>query len=295
MRVISDIVRRYDIDGIHLDDYFYPYVETNSQNQPIPFPDDATYSKYSTGAPRDDWRRANVDRFVERLYREVHTLKPTLKVGISPFGIWRPGFPPSVQGLDAYASIYADSRKWLQQGWVDYFAPQLYWPSPRRSRVSLRCSMVGRAEHRGTACVAGSRCLPGSGRNVERVFDSGNSKSDNGGASENLGKFSLQHVVDLKRNSGRSQHRSRRCTRPRRSFPRCPGSIRHRRPAPAISVASSAIQITPGSGELHDGGRSECTRQPDGRPESCSERREVSGRCDRRSSLIAGGRSGGQC
>lgn len=139
MRVIADIVRRYDIDGIHADDYFYPYVDTTAAGQPLAFPDDATYSRYSTGAPRDDWRRANVDRFVERLNREVHAIKPTIKVGISPFGIWRPGFPAGVDGLDAYASIYADSRKWLQQGWLDYLAPQLYWAisAPKQSFPAL--------------------------------------------------------------------------------------------------------------------------------------------------------------
>ena len=88
---------------------------------------------------RDDWRRANVDRFVERMYREVHAIKPTIKAGISPFGIWRPGNPASVQGLDAYATIYADSRKWLQQGWLDYLAPQLYWAisAPQQSFPAL--------------------------------------------------------------------------------------------------------------------------------------------------------------
>ena len=117
MSVIADIVRRYDIDGIHADDYFYPYV-INVAGQPLAFPDDATWSKYGTGLARDNWRRANIDRFVERMYREVHAIKPTIKVGISPFGIWRPGFPAGISGLDAYASIYADSRKWLQQRWT---------------------------------------------------------------------------------------------------------------------------------------------------------------------------------
>ncbi|MEO5590146.1 MAG: family 10 glycosylhydrolase, partial [Gemmatimonadaceae bacterium] len=76
---------------------------------------------------------------VERMYRETHALKPTIKEGISPFGIWRPGFPTGVNGLDAYASIYADSRKWLQQGWVDYLAPQLYWSiaAPQQSYTAL--------------------------------------------------------------------------------------------------------------------------------------------------------------
>jgi uncharacterized lipoprotein YddW (UPF0748 family) len=139
MRVISDIVRRYDIDGLHADDYFYPYVQNDASGSAIPFPDDATYTRYGAGLTLGDWRRANIDRFVERLYREVHAIKPTIKVGISPFGIWRPGNPPGVQGLDAYASIYADARKWLQQGWVDYLAPQLYWSiaAPQQSFPAL--------------------------------------------------------------------------------------------------------------------------------------------------------------
>lgn len=127
MRVVADLVRRYDIDAIHADDYFYPYVVNDAQGNPLAFPDDATFAKYGGGLSRDNWRRANIDRFVERMYREVHALKPTMKVGLSPFGIWRPNNPAGIQGLDAYASIYADSRKWLQQGWVDYLAPQLYW------------------------------------------------------------------------------------------------------------------------------------------------------------------------
>jgi uncharacterized lipoprotein YddW (UPF0748 family) len=88
---------------------------------------------------RDDWRRSNVDRFVERLHREVRAAKPAVRVGISPFGIWRPGYPPQVTGLDAYAAIYADSRKWLQNGWLDYFVPQLYWriDPPQQSFTAL--------------------------------------------------------------------------------------------------------------------------------------------------------------
>jgi uncharacterized lipoprotein YddW (UPF0748 family) len=139
IRAIADIVKRYDIDGLHADDYFYPYVENDAAGRPIAFPDDATYARLGAGVARDDWRRANVDRFVERMYREVHAIKPTIKVGISPFGIWRPGNPAGVQGLDAYASIYADSRKWLQQGWLDYLAPQLYWAisAPQQSYPAL--------------------------------------------------------------------------------------------------------------------------------------------------------------
>lgn len=128
IEVIRDIVTRYDIDGIHADDYFYPYrVQDSVTKRDVPFPDDDTWARFGNGMDRDDWRRSNIDSFLERMYREVHAIKPQVVVGLSPFGIWRPNNPPGIQGLDAYASIYADSRKWLQRGWLDYFAPQLYW------------------------------------------------------------------------------------------------------------------------------------------------------------------------
>ncbi len=130
LTVVRDVAMRYDIDAVHIDDFFYPYPTTGT-TVPVAFPDSATYARYlaSTSTPlaREDWRRDNVNRFVERLYREVHAVKPYLKVGISPFGIWRPGNPPGITGLDAWRDIYADSRHWLQQGWLDYLAPQLYW------------------------------------------------------------------------------------------------------------------------------------------------------------------------
>lgn len=128
INVISDVVRNYGVDAVHLDDFFYPYPNSACPN--LDFPDSATYAKYVTAGgtlARADWRRDNVNRFVERMYTTVHALAPSVKVGISPFGIWRPGNPSGVTGLDSYASIYADSRLWLQRGWVDYFAPQLYW------------------------------------------------------------------------------------------------------------------------------------------------------------------------
>jgi uncharacterized lipoprotein YddW (UPF0748 family) len=130
-RVITDVVKRYDIDGVHIDDYFYPYREPRRRGRGyIPFPDDPTYRVYRrTGGKlsRDDWRRRNVDLLVEMLYGAVKKTKPWVKFGVSPFGIWRPGYPASVRGLDAYQEIFADSRRWLNNGWVDYWAPQLYW------------------------------------------------------------------------------------------------------------------------------------------------------------------------
>jgi len=126
--VIRDVVARYGVDAVHIDDFFYPYPDTRCPN--LDFPDSATFRRYQTGGGilgRADWRRANVNRFVERMYTEVHQQRSSVRVGISPFGIWRPGNPAGIVGLDAFGSIYADSRLWLQQGWVDYFAPQLYW------------------------------------------------------------------------------------------------------------------------------------------------------------------------
>lgn len=129
-KVILDVVRRYDIDGVHIDDYFYPYPERDRRGREIPFPDNASWAKYQrTGGTldRDAWRRQNVDILVQALYREIKAAKPWVKFGVSPFGIWRPGYPESVRGLDAWDVLYADSRRWLHEGWLDYFAPQLYW------------------------------------------------------------------------------------------------------------------------------------------------------------------------
>jgi uncharacterized lipoprotein YddW (UPF0748 family) len=123
--VILDVVRRYDIDAVHLDDYFYPYPIANQD-----FPDQPAYQSYRNMGGRlslADWRRENVNQMVQRLATGIHAAKPWVKFGISPFGIYRPGQPPQIQGLDAYDRLYADSLKWLQQGWVDYLAPQLYW------------------------------------------------------------------------------------------------------------------------------------------------------------------------
>ena len=141
-RVVLDLVRRYDIDAVHMDDYFYPYPEVRHGRE-IPFPDDVTYERYQRGGgslARDDWRRENVNLLVKGLYEQIHVIKPHVRFGVSPFGIWRPGYPASVRGLDQYAVLYADARKWLNEGWVDYFTPQLYWSidRPNQSYVELQ-------------------------------------------------------------------------------------------------------------------------------------------------------------
>ncbi len=134
LRVVLDVVRRYDIDGVHIDDYFYPYPENNRRGREIPFPDDRSWERYRKAGgrlDRGDWRRSNVDSLVRALDAGIHRVKPWVRFGISPFGIWRPGYPASVRGLDAYEKLFADARKWLREGWLDYFTPQLYWPTTR--------------------------------------------------------------------------------------------------------------------------------------------------------------------
>jgi len=136
LTVVMDVVRRYDVDGVQFDDYFYPYQKTDDRGRPLDFPDEETWNKY--GAPlhlnRDDWRRANVNKFIYSVYTMVKAVKPWVKVGVSPFGIWRPGYPPQIRGLDSYSTLYSDSRLWLASGWVDYLSPQLYWPVESRQQ-----------------------------------------------------------------------------------------------------------------------------------------------------------------
>lgn len=132
LSVIMDVVKRYDIDGVHLDDYFYPYPQKDESGEVLPFPDESSWQKYVVDSGdklgRDDWRRQNVNEFVRRVSRSIKEVKPSVQFGISPFGIWQPDYPSGITGLNAYEKLYADSRKWLQEGWIDYLSPQLYWP-----------------------------------------------------------------------------------------------------------------------------------------------------------------------
>ena len=138
LAVVADLVRRYDIDGLHIDDYFYPYpvpLAGAPTGTDQPFPDDESYARYRlAGGPlaRDDWRRANVDALVEALHRSVHAVKPWVRFGVSPFGVGKPALrPPGSVGFSQYDKLYADAERWLAQGWMDYLAPQLYWQMAR--------------------------------------------------------------------------------------------------------------------------------------------------------------------
>lgn len=131
--VITDVVKRYDIDAVHLDDYFYPYRVPGQQ-----FGDGKSYAKYGKGTNKDDWRRDNVSRFVSLLNTTIKSEKPWMKLGISPFGVWRnksqdPEGSDTRGGQTTYDDLYADVLMWLQKGWVDYMMPQLYWEHDHRA------------------------------------------------------------------------------------------------------------------------------------------------------------------
>ena len=119
LAVIMDVTRRYDVDGIHIDDYFYPYPDVDKSGRPKQiFPDGKSPSQ----------RRGYVNAFVKNMYKSVKQAKPWVRVGISPFGIWKPGVPSgTTANINAYEHLSADSRKWLSSGWCDYLSPQLYW------------------------------------------------------------------------------------------------------------------------------------------------------------------------
>lgn len=127
LRIVGDIVSRYDVDGLHIDDYFYPYPVAG-----VAIPDQASYNRYGRQFTSvADWRRDNVDVFIKALGEEIHRIKPWVKFGVSPFGIYRNKRSDpngsATSGLQNYDELYADVLKWVNNGWIDYCVPQLYW------------------------------------------------------------------------------------------------------------------------------------------------------------------------
>jgi uncharacterized lipoprotein YddW (UPF0748 family) len=138
LSVVADVLRRYDIDGVHIDDYFYPYplpVPGARDGAEVPFPDDEAWARFGSSGgtlSRDDWRRRQVDTMVQALQRTVREANAHVRFGISPFGLPRPDRRPAgITGFSQYDKLYADAEKWLENGWLDYWAPQLYWPITR--------------------------------------------------------------------------------------------------------------------------------------------------------------------
>lgn len=133
VKVIRDIVSRYDVDALHFDDYFYPY-----RIQGKEFPDSETYARYGAGIDKNDWRRSNVDSIIAKLNRGIKQEKPHCKFGISPFGVWRNKDTDSIgsdtkAGQTNYDDLYADILLWLREGYIDYVVPQLYWEHGHRA------------------------------------------------------------------------------------------------------------------------------------------------------------------
>jgi len=125
--IVKDLITRYDLDGIHLDDYFYPYRIGTRE-----FPDEKTYRKSGTSLSKDDWRRSNCDSIILLLHNTISENNPKIKFGISPFGVWRNKSKDDTgsdtrAGITNYDDLYADILLWLKKGWIDYVAPQLYW------------------------------------------------------------------------------------------------------------------------------------------------------------------------
>jgi uncharacterized lipoprotein YddW (UPF0748 family) len=133
IKVINDVVKRYDIDAVHLDDYFYPYRIAG-----LNYGDNASYAKYGQKMSRDDWRRDNISLFISQLYTNIKATKSYMKLGISPFGVWRnkdkdPDGSATKGGQTCFDDLYADVLTWMQRGWVDYLLPQLYWEHASRA------------------------------------------------------------------------------------------------------------------------------------------------------------------
>jgi uncharacterized lipoprotein YddW (UPF0748 family) len=131
--VVIDILKRYDIDGLHLDDYFYPYRIAGKE-----FADGKAYAQYGKGLSKDEWRRSNCDSIVKMIHDAVIAYKPYVKFGISPFGVWRNSSvdargSDTKAGQTCYDDLHADVLLWLKEGWIDYVAPQIYWEINNRS------------------------------------------------------------------------------------------------------------------------------------------------------------------
>ena len=183
--IAADIVRRYDVDGLHIDDYFYPYPVAG-----VRIPDDASYRLYGGGMEVGDWRRRNVDLFMQELSATIHREKPWVKFGVSPFGIYRnQKSDPNgskTSGLQNYDDLYADVLTWVQNGWVDYNIPQIYWQAghPTADYVELACWWNANAGGRNLYI----------GQDVERTLKYTDTR-DNGQTDQTRQKYDLQRQL----------------------------------------------------------------------------------------------------
>ena len=270
LETMLDVVKRYDIDGVHIDDYFYPYIETRTvvrrvrrkrirEKVEIPFPDDRTWKKYGRAqgfTDRGAWRRSNIDDFVRSLYRGVKAIKPATLVGISPFGIWRSGVPEGVKGLDAYSEIYADSRKLARRGLARLHRPAALLAGGRISGPIPRAGfVVAIGEHAGTPRLARALHVARLWR-LRRVAVERDSKRDRHAARRSHGQrrtIRATFIFDWRRCSPTttiSRATLRRSYRERALVPASPWLVARAPAAPLVSVVNTdgpaRFIVTPG-------------------------------------------------
>lgn len=183
--IVTDIVKNYDVDAIHMDDYFYPYPVAG-----VEFGDDASFAQYGKGfTNKEDWRRDNVNLLIKDIHQTIRSIKPWVKFGVSPFGIWRNKKNDvngsETNGLQNYDDLYADVLTWINNGWVDYNIPQIYWEIGH-SAADYNTLAVWWAEH-------ASGCNLFIGQDVMRTVT--NADPQNPGIHQQYAKMNLQRSL----------------------------------------------------------------------------------------------------
>ncbi len=189
-KVVRDLLTRYDIDAIHMDDYFYPYPVSGKE-----FGDDKSFAKYGGEMSRDDWRRHNVDLLIEQLHNTITAVKPHVRLGISPFGIWRnkKNDPrgSETDGLQCFDALYADCPLWTRMGWVDYMVPQLYWELEHKRAPTLELMRWWNGQSNGRHMYYGFSVT-----NMMDHRDIADADGDTTRASQLYHKLDLMHTLD---------------------------------------------------------------------------------------------------
>lgn len=255
--VIADVLRRYDVDGIHIDDYFYPYPVKDPAagvDKELDFPDEPSWNAYRQSGgtlDRAEWRRQNVNRLIEQMYHVVRREKPSVLFGISPFGIPRPGLPKGVVGFDQYEKLYADTLRWLHNGWCDYWTPQLYWKvrSPGQPYRPLLEYWVQENQRRRHVWPGLSISRVGEGPNQyapEEILEQIEITRQTPGASGNV-LFSMKALLASRRNLV-----ARLANGPYRQpalVPTTPWLSTNPPGRPIVSLKGGALHLEPGTGE----------------------------------------------
>lgn len=207
IEVVKEVVSMYDVDAIHFDDYFYPYPTTDKKM----FPDTASFRQYGkeyTIENKNDWRRENVDHIIEEMGKQIKTVKPYVKFGVSPFGVWRNNGIDSTgsatsSNITNYDDLYADAIKWQKMGWIDYLMPQIYWEPghPNADYNTLTDwwakHYYGRHIYIGLAAYKASEAVIDAWKNPNLLTNQ-IEISRNGQKIEGIGLFRSRHIIENK-------------------------------------------------------------------------------------------------